>query len=76
MLQLGNELSISEHQFFAKESLTPKKLKAELGNFAILAVRRKSGLTESFSLDIDPINPGDSLILYGADAEHENFKAL
>ncbi|MEP3890345.1 MAG: hypothetical protein ABJN69_07740 [Hellea sp.] len=75
LLQLGNELSISEHQFFASESLSPDKVMAELGNFSVLAVKRKTGKTEAYSLDMGLINPGDSLILFGHDNAHDGFKA-
>lgn len=75
LLQFGNGLSISEHQFFARESLTPDKVKAELGEFSVLAVRRKTGSTEAFSLGMGVINPGDSLILFGPDSAHDSFKA-
>ena len=76
MLQFGNELSISEHQFFADESLSPDKVKATLHNFSVLAVRRRTGSTEAFSLDMGDINPGDSLVLFGHDNAHDSFKFL
>ena len=75
LLQLGDGLSISEHQFFTDKSLTPEKVKAELGGFSVLAVKRQAGATEVFSLDIGSINPGDSLILFGHDDEHDNLSA-
>lgn len=74
LLQLGNEFSVSEHQFFAKESLTPKKIQAELKDFTILAVRRRSGVTERFALDMAPIEPDDSLIIFGPDVGHDSLK--
>lgn len=74
LLQLGDKLSIGEHQFFADESLTPSKAQAALENLSILAVKRKSGATERFSEDMDTINPGDTLILFGPDSAHYNFK--
>jgi len=40
LLQIGDKLSISEHQFFTDKSLTPEKVKAELGSFSVLAVKR------------------------------------
>ena len=75
LLQFGNELSISEHQFFASESLSPDQVKAELAGFSVLAVRRKTGATEAFSLGMSLINPGDSLILFGHDASHDEVHA-
>jgi hypothetical protein len=75
LLQFGNELSVSEHQFFASKSLSPVQVKAEAGILSVLAVRRKTGFTEAFSLDMGSINPGDSLILYGPDDAHDNFNA-
>lgn len=71
LLQFGNELSISEHQFFASESLSPDQVQAELAGFSVLAVRRKTGATEAFSLSMSLINPGDSLILFGHDDSHD-----
>ena len=76
MLQFGNELSISEHQFFADESLSPDKVKAALHNFSVLAVRRRTGATEAFSLDMGDIHPGDSLVLFGHDNAHDGLKFL
>ena len=35
--------------------------------FEVLAVKRNSGKTERFTLEIDPVVPGDSLILFGTD---------
>ena len=75
LLQLGDGLSISEHQFFTDKSLTPEKVKAELGSFSVLAVKRQTGATEAFSLDMGSINPGDSLILFGRDDEHDSLSA-
>ncbi len=75
LLQFGNELSIGEHQFFASESLSPDQVKAELAGFSVLAVRRKTGATEAFSLGMSLINPGDSLILFGHDASHDEVHA-
>lgn len=74
LLQLGNQLSISEHQFFAKESVSPDDIKLEEG-VSILAIRRGTGRTELFSSNIGLIEPGDSLILLGPDGLHDNFKA-
>ena len=75
LLQIGDKLSISEHQFFTDKSLTPEKVKAELGSFSVLAVKRQTGATEAFSLDMGSINPGDSLILFGRDGEHDSLSA-
>ena len=74
LLQLGNKLSISEHQFFAKESLSPDDIKLEEG-VSILAIRRRNGQTEALSSNVGLIEPGDSLILFGPDGLHDNFKA-
>jgi len=71
LLQLGEDLSISEHQFFADESLSASKAQTEFEAFTILAVRRVTGQTERFSLDIDPINRGDTLIMLGPDKAHD-----
>ena len=76
LLQIGDQWSVSEHQFFGSESIDVAEIKAGLGNFSILAVRRLSGKTEPFSLDISVINPGDSLILFGHDNAHEGFKGV
>lgn len=76
LLQFGNNLSVSEHQFFASEGLNPDQVRAELANFSILAVRRKTGKTEAFSLGMDIVNPGDSLILFGHDDAHDQFRKL
>ncbi|MEP6342431.1 MAG: hypothetical protein ABJ275_03875 [Maricaulaceae bacterium] len=76
LLQLGNEFSVSEHQFLAKESLTPEKIQGQLEDFTILAVRRSSGVTEQFVLGMAPIKPDDSLILFGPDRGHDSLKAL
>ena len=76
LLQLGDKLSIGEHQFFAQESLTPRDAQAALDGLSILAVKRKSGVTEPFSKDINIINPGDSLILFGQDSAHNSLKTI
>ena len=76
LLQVGDKLSIGEHQFFAQEALTPLKAQDALDGLSILAVKRQSGGTESFSKDISPIYPGDSLILYGPDTAHNELKAI
>ena len=76
LLQLGDGLSVSEHQFFAQESLSPDKLKAVLKDCSILAVKRSSGVTEPFSSKISPVTPGDSLVLFGPDSAHDSFKLL
>ena len=74
LLQLGNQLSIGEHQFFAQESLSPDDIQLEEG-VSILAIRRRAGHTELFSSNVGLIEPGDSLILLGSDGLHDNFKA-
>ena len=74
LLQLGNQLSIGEHQFFAQESLSPDDIQLEEG-VSILAIRRRAGHTELFSSNVGLIEPGDSLILLGPDGLHDNFKA-
>ena len=74
LLQLGNQLSIGEHQFFAQESLSPDDIELEEG-VSILAIRRRAGHTELFSSNVGLIEPGDSLILLGSDGLHDNFKA-
>ena len=74
LLQLGNQLSIGEHQFFAQESLSPDDIQFEEG-VSILAIRRRAGHTELFSSNVGLIEPGDSLILLGSDGLHDNFKA-
>ena len=48
LLQLGNQLSVGEHQFFAQESLSPDDIQLEEG-VSILAIRRRAGHTELFS---------------------------
>jgi len=75
LLQLGNELSISEHQFFAEKSLSASELISHFETFEILAVRRSSGTTERFTRDITPVKPGDSLVIFGSDSAHEALKA-
>ena len=72
LLQLGNQLSIGEHQFFAQESLSPDDIQFEEG-VSILAIRRRAGHTELFSSNVGLIEPGDSLILLGPDGLHDNF---
>lgn len=74
LLQLGNQLSISEHQFFSEEKLSPEGIQFEEG-VTILAIRRRAGHTELFSSNIGVIEPGDSLIVLGPDGQHDNFKA-
>lgn len=84
LLQISDEMSIGEHQFFSEESLTLRKVQSELGDLSILAIKRKSGETEAFSAkttspktiskDITHIHPGDTLILFGPDSAHHKFK--
>ena len=64
MFQLGNQLSVGEHQFFAKESLSSDDIQLEEG-VSILAIRRHAGHTELSNVGL--IEPGDSLILLGPD---------
>jgi len=74
LLQLGNQLSISEHQFFSEEKLSPEGIQFEEG-VTILAIRRRAGHTELFSSNIGVIEPGDSLIyLLGPDDMHDSFR--
>ena len=75
LLQVGDQLSIGEHQFFADEALSPRKAQAALDGLSILAVKRQSGGTEAFSESINVIQPGDSLILFGPDKAHNDLKA-
>jgi len=72
LLQLGENLSISEHQFFSDKSLSASKTQTEFKDFTILAVRRVTGQTERFSIDASPINRGDTLIMLGTDKAHED----
>ena len=74
LLQLGNQLSVGEHQFFAQESLSPDDIQLEEG-VSILAIRRRNGQTEALSSNVGLIEPGDSLIIFGPDGLHDNFKA-
>ena len=74
LLQFGNQLSVGEHQFFAKEGLSPDDIELEEGG-SILAIRRRSGHTELLSSNVGLIEPGDSLILFGPDGMHETFRA-
>lgn len=74
ILQLGEGLSVSEHQFFAEESLPANKVQNDFDGFEILAVRRSSGTTEQFKSEIAPIRPGDTLILFGSDTAHDDLK--
>ena len=74
LLQLGGKLSISEHQFFADKSVGPQSLQTSLKQISILAVKRASGATEPFSVTMDDISLGDTLILFGPDTAHEKFE--
>lgn len=76
LLQLGGQLSVSEHQFFAAESLTATEVTSKFDRFLILAVRRSTGPTERFSSETSPINPGDSLILFGTDDAHNDLNPV
>jgi len=73
LLQLGGQLSISEHQFFADKSVTAQSLIKSTDKTSILAVKRASGLTEAFLAEMKDIEPGDTLIIFGPDKAHENF---
>ena len=75
LLHFGGDLSVSEYQFFASESLTFGEAAAQFEDFTILAVRRQSGITVRFTANIDPVVPGDSLILFGSDKAHESLNA-
>ena len=67
---------MSEHQFFASESLTFGEAEAQFEGFTILAVKRSTGVTEHFTTDIDPVVPGDSLILFGSDKAHDSLSTV
>ena len=73
LLQFGGGLSVSEHQFFASETLTADEIQASFKAFEVLAVKRNSGKTERFTLEIDPVAPGDSLILFGTDDSQDTL---
>ena len=76
LLQLGGQLSVSEHQFFADKSVTAQSLIQSTEKTPILAVKRASGSTEIFSAEMNNIEPGDTLIIFGPDTAHENFELL
>lgn len=76
LLQFGGGLSVSEHQFFASETLTADEIQASFKAFEVLAVKRNSGKTERFTLEIDPVAPGDSLILFGTDDAQDKLNHL
>ena len=76
LLQFGGDLSVSEHQFFASDSLSASEAVVQFEDFTILAVRRQTGLTERFTKDISLIVPGDSLILFGSDTSHDALSAV
>ena len=76
LLHFGSELSVSEHQFFAAESLSFGEAAAHFEGFTILAVRRQNGETERFAAEIDPVVPGDSLILFGSDKAHDSLSTV
>lgn len=75
LLQVGHDFSVSEHQFFAQDSLSASELITHFEDFEILAVRRSSGKTERFTPEMKPVNPGDSLVIFGPDNAHEALKA-
>ena len=75
LLQFGGKLSVSEYQFFASDSLSFGEAVAHFEGFTILAIRRSTGITERFAEHIDPIAPGDSLILFGSDDAHDSLNA-
>ena len=75
LLQFGGDLSVSEYQFFTSDSLSFGEAVAHFEGFTILAIRRSSGITERFAAHIDPIAPGDSLILFGSDDAHDSLNA-
>ena len=75
LLQFGGDLSVSEYQFFTSDSLSFGEAVAHFEGFTILAIRRSSGITERFAAHIDPIAPGDSLILFGSDNAHDSLNA-
>ena len=75
LLQFGGDLSVSEYQFFTSDSLSFGEAVAHFEGFTILAIRRSSGITERFAAHIDPIAPGDSLILFGPDDAHDSLNA-
>ena len=75
LLQLGDDLSVSEYQFFASDSLSFHEAAAHFEGLTILAVKRNTGVTERFTADIDPVVPGDSLILFGFDKAHDSLSA-
>ena len=76
LLHFGGDLSVSEHQFFASESLTFGEAEAQFEGFTILAVKRSTGATERFAAEIDPVVPGDSLILFGSDKAHDSLSTV
>ena len=75
LLQLGDKLSVSEHQFFDHEPVAAAQLQTRFGDMTILAVKRSSGETQAFSQALSPICPGDSLIIFGLDGVQEKFGA-
>lgn len=75
LLQLGDKLSVSEHQFFDSEPVAAAQLQTRFEDITILAVKRSTGETQPFSEALSPICPGDSLIIFGLDGVQEKFGA-
>jgi len=73
LLQLGEELSVSEHQFFADKAVSAQWLQDNSDGLSILTVRRATGKTEVFSPAMKDIQRGDTLILFGSDAAQDGF---
>jgi len=76
ILQLGNNISIGEHQFFDEDAISPAKLQESLDRLDVLAVHRSAGDTEVFDLNMRPINRGDKVFLLGHDEAHDHFASL
>ena len=73
LLQIGDGISLGEHQFFSDASITTEDLQASLEQLKLLAIHRSSGETEIYDTNTSLINRGDKIILLGNDEAHEEF---
>lgn len=74
VLQLGDGISIGEHQFFSKDVITINDLQESMKPLKLLAIHRSNGQTEIVDSNTDTINPDDKILVLGSDEAHAEFE--
>lgn len=74
LLQLGDGCSVAEHVFRGSHDVPIGSLPPSFRQLTLLAIRTDGTLHSGQFSDTRTVSPGDVLICYGSDAEHEFFE--